>query len=223
MQRFVVVGLGHFGAWVARALYAQGHDVIAIERDQRLVDHYQSKVTVAVVGDATDRDLLRQVGAEGANAAIVSTGEDLATSILATLALRDLGVKEIYVKVGSSEAARALEAFDVRETIFPEREVADRLAHRITSKSILEYVPLGPGFSIQEVAIPDGWLGKSLRELALPATYGIQVVALQDVLTGTFEVVADPDRKLRESDVAIVAGKDDTIRTMLARSQGPGE
>lgn len=218
MQRFVVVGLGHFGAWAARALYAQGHDVIAIERDPRLVDHYQSGVTVAVVGDATDRDLLRQVGAEGADAAIVSTGEDLATSILATLALRDLGVKEIYVKVASPEAARALEAFGVRETIFPEREVADRLAHRITSKSILEYVPLGPGFSIQEVAIPDGWLGKSLRELALPAAYGIQVVALQDVLTGTFEVVADPDRKLRESDVAIVAGKDETIRQMLARS-----
>jgi len=220
MQRFVVVGLGHFGAWAARALYAQGHDVIAIERNPQLVDHYQSGVTVAVVGDATDRDLLRQVGAEGADAAIISTGEDLATSILATLALRDLGVKEIYVKVASPEAARALEAFGVRETIFPEREVADRLAHRITSKSILEYVPLGPGFSIQEVAIPDGWLGKSLRELALPAAYGIQVVALQDVLTGTFEVVADPDRKLRESDVAIVAGKDETIRQMLARSAG---
>jgi trk system potassium uptake protein TrkA len=218
MQRFVVVGLGHFGAWAARALYAQGHDVIAVERSPQLVDQYQNEVTVAVVGDATDRALLKQIGAAGADAAIVSTGQDLATSILATLALRDLGVKEIYVKVGSTEAARALEAFDVRETIFPEREVADRLAHRIVSKSVLEYVPLGPGFSIQEVAIPDGWLGKSLRELALPATYGIQVVALQDVLTGSVEVVADPDRKLRESDVAIVAGKDETIRAMLARS-----
>jgi trk system potassium uptake protein TrkA len=223
MQRFVVVGLGHFGAWAARALYAQGHDVIAVERSAALVDQHRDQVTVAVAGDATDRDLLRQIGAEGANAAIVSTGEDLATSILATLALRDLGVKEIYVKVGSTEAARALEALEVRETIFPEREVADRLAHRIASKSVLEYVPLGPGFSIQEVAIPDGWLGKSLRELALPATYGIQVVALQDVLTGTFEVVADPDRKLRESDVAIVAGKDETIRNMLARSQAGGD
>jgi trk system potassium uptake protein TrkA len=218
MQRFVVVGLGHFGAWAARALYAQGHDVIAVERSEQLVDQHQNEVTVAVAGDATDRALLKQIGAAGADAAIISTGQDLATSILATLALRDLGVKEIYVKVGSTDAARALEAFDVRETIFPEREVADRLAHRIVSKSVLEYVPLGPGFSIQEVAIPDGWLGKSLRELALPSTYGIQVVALQDVLTGNVEVVADPDRKLRESDVAIVAGKDETIRAMLARS-----
>jgi trk system potassium uptake protein len=219
MQRFVVVGLGHFGGWAARALYAQGHDVIAIERSPQLADRFHDQVTVAVVGDATDRALLKQVGAADADAAIVSTGQDLATSILATLALRDLGVKDIYVKVGSPEAARALEAFDVRETIFPEREVADRLAHRITSKSVLEYIPIAPGLSIQELAIPDGWLGKSLRELALPAAHGIQVVALHDVLTGAFEVVPDPDRPLRDSDVAIVAGRDESIQGVLAQAR----
>jgi trk system potassium uptake protein TrkA len=184
-----------------------------------LVDRFRNAVTAAVAGDATDRDLLRQVGAAEADAAIISTGEDLATSILATLALRDLGVKEIYVKVGSPEAARALEALDVRETIFPEREVADRLAHRITSKTVLQYVPLAPGLSIQELAIPDAWLGKSLRELALPATFGIQVVALHDMLVDSFEVVPDPDRPLRDSDVAIVAGKDESIQNVLAQAR----
>jgi trk system potassium uptake protein TrkA len=219
MQRFVVVGLGHFGGWAARALYAAGHDVIAIERDAGLVDRFRAEVTVAVHGDATDRTLLEEVGAARADAAIVSTGENLATSILASLALRDLGVQDIYVKVTSVDAARALDAFGVRETIFPEREVADRLAHRITSKSVLEYVPLAPGFSLQEVAIPDGWLGRTLRDLALPATHGIQVVALQDMLTGKVSVVPDPDRPLRDSDVAIVAGPDDAIRVMLAGSR----
>jgi trk/ktr system potassium uptake protein len=218
MQRFVVVGLGHFGGWAARSLYALGHDVIAIESDPDLVDRCQGEVTVAVVGDATDKDMLKQVGAANADAAIISTGGDLATSILATLALRDLGVKDIYVKVTSPESARALEAFGVRETIFPEREVADRLAHRITSKSVLEYVPLAPGLSLQEVAIPDGWLGKSLRDLQLPQTHGIQVVALQDMLTGAVQVVPDPDRLLLESDVAIVAGPDSAIGRMLDRS-----
>jgi len=219
MQRFVVVGLGHFGGWAARSLYALGHDVIAIERNSDLVDQFRGHVSVAVVGDATDRTLLEELGAAQADAAIVSTGGDLATSILATLALRDLGVKDIYVKVTSPEAARAVEAFGVRETIFPEREVADRLAHRLTSKSVLEYIPLAPGFSIQELAIPDGWLGKSLRELALPVAHGIQVVALQDVLTGSVEVVPDPDRPLRESDVAIVAGRDESIQRVLAKAR----
>jgi len=219
MQRFVVVGLGHFGGWAARALYAAGHDVIAVERDGALVDRFRSDVTAAVQGDATDRQLLERIGAANADAAIVSTGEDLATSILASLALRDLGVRDIYVKVTSPEAGRALDAFGVRETIFPEREVADRLAHRITSKTVLEYVPLAPGFSLQEVAIPDGWLGKTLRELALPTSHGIQVVALRDMLADRTEVVPDPDRLLRDSDVAIVAGPDDALRRMLARSR----
>lgn len=222
MQRFVVVGLGHFGGWAARALYAAGHDVIAIERNAQLVDRFSADVSVAVHGDATDRGVLERIGARGADAAIISTGEDLATSILATLALRDLGVKDIYVKVGSPEAARALEAFGVRETIFPEREVADRLVHRITSKAVLEYVPLGPGVSLQEVAIPDGWLGRSLRDLALPANHGIQIVALQDVLGGTIEVVPDPDRPLRESDVAIVAGRDDVIQNVIGAARSGG-
>jgi len=219
MQRFVVVGLGHFGGWAARSLYALGHDVIAIEQSADLVDRFRGHVSVAVVGDATDRTLLEELGAAQADAAIVSTGGDLATSILATLVLRDLGVKDIYVKVTSPEAARAVEAFGVRETIFPEREVADRLAHRLTSKSVLEYIPLAPGFSIQELAIPDGWLGKSLRELALPVAHGIQVVALQDVLTGSVEVVPDPDRPLRDSDVAIVAGRDESIQRVLAKAR----
>lgn len=222
MRRFVVVGLGHFGGWAARALYAGGHDVIAIEQDANLVDRFKADVSAAVHGDATDRAVLEQVGARGADVAIVSTGNDLATSILATLALRDLGVKDIYVKVGSPEAARALEAFGVRETIFPEREVADRLAHRIASRTVLDYVPLAPGFSLQEVAIPDGWLGRTLRDLALPANHGIQVVALHDMLAGTVEVVPDPDRPLRDSDVAIVAGPDDAIRTMLVQVRSEG-
>lgn len=215
MQRFVVVGLGHFGSWVARALTAKGHDVIAIESREDLVDRYGHEVTRAVHGDATDRDLLREVGAEKADVAVISTGENLATSILATLALRDLGVKDIYVKVGSEDAARALEALDVRETIFPEREVAHRLAQRLASRTVLDYIPLGTGMSIQELAVPDAWLGKSLRELNLPAEHGIQVVAIHDVLTGEIDVVPGPDRRLKDSDIAIVAGPDTRIASLV--------
>ena len=146
---------------------------------------------------------------------MISTGGDLAASILATQALRDLGVEEIYVKVTSRESARALEAFGVTETIFPEREVAYRLAHRLPSKTVMEYIPLASGYSIQELAIPDDWLGRSLRELALPREHGIQVVALYDVLTDELDVVPDPDERLKESDVAIVVGADERIADLV--------
>jgi len=215
MQRFVIVGLGHFGSWVARALTAEGHDVIAIESREDLVDRYGHEVTRAVVGDATDRDLLREVGADKADTAVISTGDNLATSILATLALRDLGVKDIFVKVGSVDAARALDALGVTETIFPEREVAHRLARRIASRTVLDYIPLGGGMSIQELAVPDEWIGKSLLDLSLPTAHGIQVVAIHDVLTGEIDVVPRPDRLLKDSDIAIVAGPDAEIAKLV--------
>lgn len=218
MKRFLVIGLGHFGSWAAKALYAKGHDVIAVDTSAELVDRHADDVTRGVVGDATDPELLKRIGADSVDAVIVSTGEDLAASILATLALRDLGLSEIYVKVTSTAAARAVEALNVRATVFPERVAAERLAQHIVSTAVLDYVPLGDGYSIQQIAIPDGWLGKSLRELELPRVHGIQIVALLDMLTGTLNVVPDADAPLKDSDVAIVAGPDDKIAELLQRS-----
>lgn len=218
MKRFVVIGLGHFGSWAARALYAQGYEVIAVDRRAELVDHHAEGVSRAVVGDGRDRSLLAEIGAGEADAAIVSTGEDLAASILITLAVKDLGVTQVYVKVTSEDAARALDALAVTETIFPEREVAYRVAHRIPSHTVIDYIPLTETHSIQQIAVPDAWLGKSLRELALPRRHGIQIVAVYDVLEDRIDVVPDPDDPLKESDLAVVAGPDEKIREMLERA-----
>lgn len=217
MKRFVVIGLGHFGSWAARALYAQGYEVIAVDVRADLVDRHADGVSRAVVGDGRDRALLAEIGAGDADAAIISTGEDLAASILATIAIKDVGVRDVYVKVTSEDAARALDALDVKETIFPEREVAYRVAHRIPTHTVLDYIPLSGGFSIQQIAIPDSWLGKSLMELALPQRHGIQVVAIYDVLEDRLSVVPDPAEPLKESDIALVAGRDDVIQGLLER------
>lgn len=215
-QRFVVIGLGGFGSWVARALYDEGFDVIAIDLNEELVDRNTDVVTRCVVGDGTDPELLRRVGADEADVAVISTGEDLAASILAAMALKEMGVEEIFVKVRSLRAASALERFDIQETIFPEREAARRLARRLQSTMVLDYVSLGDDYAIQEIAVPDAWIGKTLRELALPREEGVQVVALYDVLNARWKVVPDPDEPLTESDVAVVAGHDETL-TRLTR------
>jgi len=215
MQRFVVVGLGHFGSWVAQALHQQGHEVIGIDPNPAVVDRMVDLVSKGVVGDATDHELLAELGVEHADAAIVSTGENLAASVLATQALKDLHVKEIFVKVASPEAARVSQALGVTDTIFPEREAALRLAHRISSKAVFDYLPLAKGYSLQEIAIPDAWIGRTLRDLGLPREHGINVVALYDVLTDELQPVPNPDTPLKESDLAIVVGQDETIARVL--------
>lgn len=222
MKRFVVIGLGRFGSWVARALHGEGFEVIALDTNEALVDRFGAHATRCVVADGTDPDVLRQVGAAQADAAVISTGDNLAATILATLALREIGVTTIYAKVSSARAAQAIERFDITGTIFPERESAERMARRLSSTTILDYISIGENYSIQEMAIPDRWIGRSLRELALPREHGVQVVALYDVLTDVWQVVPDPDAPLKESDVAIVAGDDDTLRRLTREADRDG-
>jgi trk system potassium uptake protein TrkA len=221
MKRFVVIGLGRFGSWVARALHREGFEVIAMDTDEDLVDRFAHEVTRCVAADGTDPAVLRQIGAADADAAIISTGENLAATILATLALREVGVATIYAKVSSARAAQAIERFDIAGTIFPERESAERMARRLSSTTILDYISLGEHYSIQEMAIPDSWIGRSLRDLQLPREHGVQVVALYDVLTDVWTVVPDPDAPLKESDVAIVAGDDQTLKRLTRDADRP--
>lgn len=211
MKRFVVVGLGNFGATVAESLHAMGHEVVAVDQSENAVDSIALHVTRAAVGDGKDPRVLEKTGAKGADAAVISTGDDVTASILATLALKDLGVKEVYVKVISRDHARVLEKIGVTETIFPERESGVRLATRITSIGILNYVRLGTGFSVQEMAVPNSWIGKSLRQLALPHRYRISVIAVHDVLQDEMIPVPDADAKLKDSDTLLVAGKDEDL------------
>lgn len=211
MKRFVIVGLGNFGAGVAESLHAQGHEVAALDTNAEAVDRIAPFVSRAGVGDGSDVRALERVGAKGADTGVVSTGDDITASILATLALRDLGVRDVYVKVISVDHARVMEKIGVTETIFPERESALRLGIRISSAGILNYIRLGTGFSVQEMAVPESWIGRSLRQLQLTREYRISVIALHDVLTDEMIPVPDPDASLKDSDTLLVAGKDSDL------------
>ncbi|HSR41075.1 MAG TPA: TrkA family potassium uptake protein, partial [Longimicrobiales bacterium] len=191
-KRFVVVGLGNFGSSVAETLHSIGHDVAALDTDPERVDQMGRLVARAAAGDGTDVRTLRRIGAEDADAAVVSTGDDITASAMTALVLRDLGVDEIYVKVVSHDHARLIDKIGVTETIFPERESGIRLGKRISSRSLLNYVQLGTDFSLQEMAVPSAWVGRSLRELQLPRKYGISVVALHDVLMDEIHPVPEP-------------------------------
>jgi trk system potassium uptake protein TrkA len=211
MKRIVVIGLGNFGSSVAQTLHEIGQEVAALDRDERLVDRIASRVTLAAVGDGKDTKTLERIGAREADAAVVSTGDDIAESVLTTLALRDVGVREIFVKVISDNHARVMEKLGVTETVFPEKETGMRLGRRVASRWLLNYVELTPGFSIQEMVVPHPWIKHSLRELELPKKYRVSVVAVHDVLTDSITTIPDPDEPLRDSDTLLLAGKEEDL------------
>lgn len=213
MKRFVVIGLGNFGAAVAETLYGLGNEVVAMDTEPHRVEAVAEHVANAVVGNGTDIRALRQVGAEEADCAVVSTGEDITASALAVLMLRDLGVPEIYVKVTSADHARLIEKIGVTDTIFPERDSGIRLGRTVSNAAVLNFVPLARGFSLQEMAVPSAWVGMTLRSLELPRKWGISVVAVRDVLHDEIHALPDPDHPLVESDTLLVAGADDRLGT----------
>lgn len=211
MKRFVVIGLGNFGSSAAEALYAQGHEVIAVDHREDAVDRIATHATRAAVADGKSLDALQRAGAKGADAAVVSTGDDITASILATMALRDIGVKHIYVKVISRDHARVMDRLGVTETIFPERDSALSLATRLCGTAVLNYVRLGTGFSMQEMAVREDWTGKTLRKLELRQKYGISVIAVHDMLTDQIITAPNPDSVLKDSETLLVAGKDEDL------------
>ncbi|MDT8368391.1 MAG: TrkA family potassium uptake protein [Longimicrobiales bacterium] len=206
MKRFVVIGLGNFGSTVAMALGDKGHEVIAIDRNEDTVQRVADHVDRAVVGDGTDPAVLEDVGCAEAEAAIISTGDDVTASVLAVLVAQDLKIRDVHVKVISDIHARVVDRLGVTSTIFPEKDTGARLAESLGSSAVLNYLPLSPGFSVQEMAVPDEWIGKSLRELDLRHHYTVSVVAVHDMLTDTVSAVPDPDAPLKESDTLFVAG-----------------
>ncbi len=212
MKRFVVVGLGNFGFTVAKSLSENGHDVIAIDLNGEVIDRLATFVSRAAVGDARDVETLRRVGAADADAAIVSTGDDISASILATMALRDVNVRDIYVKVVSNDHTRVMQRIGVTDIVFPEQDTAKALSSRISGSALLNFVKLGPGFSAQEMGVPTSWYGKTIRELQLRQTYDISIVALHDVLTDKITATPDPDYLLKDSDTLLVAGDDAALK-----------
>jgi trk system potassium uptake protein TrkA len=207
-NRFVVVGLGNFGGSAAETLYEEGHDVIGLDVKEERADAMASHVSRSAVGDGRERDTLETIGADGADGAIVATGDDITASILTTLALKDLGLEELYVKVVSRDHARVVEHMGCTDTIFPERESAINLASRLSDQGVINYVRMGADLSVQEMVVPDPWQGRTLRDLSLRADLGLTAIAIHNVDTDEVSVPPDPDQALTASDALLIAGRE---------------
>lgn len=211
MKQFVVVGLGSFGMNLAATLAEKGHEVLAIDIDEKKVEAIKDQVTHAVKADVTDKKVLSNVVSKDVDAVIVGVNQGMEASILATLHLRDIGVREVIAKVMSDDHAKILRAIGATEIVYPEQDAADRLAERLSTPNLIEHLPLTPEYSIVEVTPPDNFIGKTLRELDLRKEYGIVVIAVKDVLTNTFQLIPGGDSEIPDNCALIIIGKKEDI------------
>ncbi|MGO5065462.1 TrkA family potassium uptake protein [Clostridium sporogenes] len=178
-KQFVVIGLGRFGTSVAKTLYTLGNDVLAIDSSDDIVQDISDSVTHSVQIDATDENSLRALGIRNFDVAVITIGSDIQASTMATLLVKEMGVKYIIAKANTEIHAKVLYKIGADRVVFPERDMGVRVAHNLVSTNILDYIELSPNYSIAEIVTPKIWHGKTLNELNIRANYGINVVALK--------------------------------------------
>ena len=178
-KQFVVIGLGRFGESVAKTLYGLGHDVLAVDMDEDMVQEISDSVTHAVQMDATDESALRTLGLRNFDVAVVTIGSNIQASVMVTLLVKELGVKYIIAKGQSDLHAKVLYKIGADRVVLPEKDMGVRVAHNLVSASSLDYIELSPDYSIMEMKALAEWNGKTLTELKLRSKYGINVMAIK--------------------------------------------
>ncbi len=179
MSQFVVIGLGRFGSSIARALSEKNFEVLAIDREEAQVKAMEGIVSQAVVLNATDERSLRELGIGEFETAIVSMGDTVEDSIMITLTLKEMGVKQVIVKAKSDLHARILKKVGADRIIFPEKEMADRLAQSLASPKIFDFIEVSEMYGIVEMVAPKKFTNKTLADLELREKYKVSVVAIK--------------------------------------------
>jgi trk system potassium uptake protein TrkA len=209
-KQFVVIGLGRFGGSVTKTLVKLGYEVMGLDKDMRRVQEFAGVIPHVYQADTTDENVLKQLGVQNMDHAIVAIGDDLQASILTTLILKDLNVPRVTAKATSEYHRRVLERIGAEHIVQPERDTGVRVAHQLTSKNMVDYLELSPEFSLLEVLAPQNMHDKTLKQLNMRAKYGCNIVAIrrQDQ---TMNVSPLADDKIFEGDMLIIIGTNKDI------------
>ena len=204
MKSYIVIGLGLFGSSLAKNLCRLGAEVLAMDVHSELVQQIANDVTHAVVGDGQDKEVLKALGVRNFDCAIIAIGEDLAASVLTTMNLKELGVPYIFCKARNETHRKVLEKLGVDRVVIPEQEHAQRLARTLTSNNVLDYIELSDDHGILELPAPESWIGKTLKDLNVRASLGINIIAVQ--CDGKTNVSPAADYRIALGDVLVVLG-----------------
>ena len=219
-RSFAVIGLGRFGMAMASTLAELGQDVIGIDSNEEPVRAVAPLVAQAVQLDATDDKALRSAGVQDVDVAVVSIGEHMEASLLVVVQVLGLGVREIIAKAVTPLHGTILQKLGVSRVVYPEREMAVRVAHGLVVPNAVDYFELSADCSLVELPAPSDWVGKTLAELAIRRRFGLTLIAIRRRAEGeareTTLVSPAADERVAAGDVLAVLGEGSRIAKLDA-------
>jgi len=215
MKSFAVIGLGRFGKSLALRLSSLGNEVLAIDYNMENVQGVADYVTQSVATDALDESVLKSLGITEFDCVLVTISEKVESSILVTSMLKGMGVKYVVSKAVSDLHAKVLKQVGADKVVFPDKDMAEKLAQNLTASNILDYIDLSDKYSIVEVEAPKAFFGKSLKQLNIRAVYGVNVVAIKKRYSDVINVSPLPDYIFVEDDILVVIGTNEDINKLV--------
>lgn len=218
-KQFAVLGLGRFGRSVVKTLYAQGYDVLACDIDMEVVNEMSKFSTLVVQADIAEENAIKNLGLNNYDVVIVAVGENLETSVMATLLAKENGAKYVIAKAKSLSERTVLLKVGADRVILPEKEMGERLATNLITTNVIDFITLSDKFGIAEIEPLERWIGQTLVEANIRAEYNINVVAIKrsDV---KIIVTPKPREEIMEGDKLIVIGENTSIQRV---SEGGGK
>ena len=203
--------------WPTRCL-SMGYDVLAMDVDEKKVQAIAPTITRAVQADGTDEAVLKELGVDKFDVAIVAMGSDIENSVLSTILLRKLGVRYVVARADNDLHGSILDKIGADKVIYPEREMGTRVAHGLMLTQVLDYMPVAPAYGVAKVSPPNSFIGRTLSELGLgrEGKWGIAVLMIHRER----EVIVTPDRMevVRAEDTLLLSGNDLKIEQMLTEA-----
>ncbi len=211
-KQFVILGAGRFGASVAQKLMDLGAEVMVVDRDEKVIQSLADKVTHAVQSDVTYDGAINALGIRNFDTAVVTVGDDIQTSILTTIILKEFGMKHIVAKAQNELHAKVLYKIGADRVVFPEREMGIRVAKNLMASNVMDFIELSPDYSIVEMAPRKEWIGKTISELDIRKNYGLNVMAIRR--GAETKISISPMYKVQSGDILVVIGNNQDLKEL---------
>lgn len=208
-KSYAVIGLGQFGMSVAETLAESDCDVLAIDAREENIQEIADKVTYAVRADVREPEVLRTLGVQNVDVAVIAVAENMEASIMATMQAKELGVPYVLAKAMNALHGKILEKIGADRVIYPEQSMGLRVARNLMSGGFLDVFELSTEFSMAEFRIPDEWVGKSLSEIRLREQHHINLVAVKH--GDSVNVNLNPAEKLEAGCILVAVGKNEDL------------
>ncbi len=206
-----IIGLGKFGYALALELAEAGADIMVLDRDEEKIRDFREYTDSAFVTKNLDKKTLAESGIQSCDIVVICMSERLDTSILTTLNLVSLGVPHVIAKASSAEHGEILEKLGA-EVVYPERDIALRLAHRLEASRVLDYIQLSEKLNISKLIAPNIIVGKSVMETNLRARFGVNIIAIEN--DGTVIETVMPDYRFNVGDILFVSGSKQGLKRL---------